>query len=76
MNGRKAAPNSLMWVAIQPKIDRGLENWSHARLGLGGYEVRMPHRGMVRVRSVLLTIFTLLGVLVTLGLVVLGSLSH
>jgi hypothetical protein len=36
----------------------------------------MPHRGLARVRSFLLTIFTLLGVLVTLGLVVLGSLVH
>ena len=71
-----AAPNSLMWAAIQPKIDRGLENWSRAQLGLGRYDVRMPHRGLARVRSFLLTIFTLLGVLVTLGLVVLGSLVH
>jgi hypothetical protein len=31
---------------------------------------------MARVRSFLLTIFTLLAVLVTLGLVVLGSLVH
>jgi hypothetical protein len=69
-------PDSFMWVAIQPKIDRVLENWSRARLGLGGYEVRMPPHDLARVRSFLLTIFTLLAVLVTLGLVVLGSLVH